>query len=407
MATVQRTTPLVFALLCIAISVPSVSGRSARQASPTELTVHEWGTFTSVAGRSGHAVRWEPLEGSTDLPDFVEHLRSADTKAGLQGTVRMETPVLYFYAPAETTVSVSVSFARGLITEWYPHADRVKPDPKNDLMPDALFDHNYNGSIAWNSVKISPGLAANFPHDEIETHYYAARETASAPVIVNTRSGTQQEKFLFYRGVSVTPVPVAAQSESDGKLIVKNLGQDTIPATILFERRGNRMGYRLGGALQGEVTIDPPELNGTMESLSRDLESVLTTQGLYPDEARAMIATWQSSWFEEGTRLLYIVPARFVNGILPLTINPAPSQMVRVFVGRLELITPATERAVETALANRDRTGITKYGRFLLPILEQIKRENPDRSAEIDKELMETYDVPVAEVPAKQVPRHD
>jgi hypothetical protein len=48
-------------------------------------------------------------------------------KCGLGGTVRMETPVLYFYSPRETTVSVKVSFAKGTITEWYPHASAVEP----------------------------------------------------------------------------------------------------------------------------------------------------------------------------------------------------------------------------------------------------------------------------------------
>jgi hypothetical protein len=402
MATIaSRTALLTLPLLLLVLSVPSVSGRSAHQTGAADLTVHEWGTFTSVADRNGRAVGWELFDRSTDLPEFVEHLRSAETKAGLQGTVRMETPVLYFYSPTETTVSVSVSFARGLITEWYPHADRIKPELKKDLLPTSLYDHNFNGSIAWNAVTVSPGLAANFPHDEIETHYYAARETSSAPVIVNTRAGTQQEKFLFYRGVSVTPVPVSAQSAADGKIVVKNIGEDVVPAVILFERRGNRMGYRLGGALQGETTLDPPELTSNMESLSQDLENVLIAQGLNPDEARAMIATWESSWFEEGSRLLYIVPTRFVNSILPLSIIPPPSRIVRAFVGRLELITPATEQAVETALANRDRVTITKYGRFLGPILNELKRENPGRSAEIDRELLETYDEQLVETPAK------
>ncbi|HEX3822437.1 MAG TPA: hypothetical protein VHW45_19050 [Candidatus Sulfotelmatobacter sp.] len=402
MATIaSRTALLTLPLVLLALSVPSVSGRSAHQTGAADLTVHEWGTFTSVADRNGRAVGWELFDRSTDLPEFVEHLRSAETKAGLQGTVRMETPVLYFYSPTETTVSVSVSFARGLITEWYPHADRIKPELKKDLLPTSLYDHNFNGSIAWNAVTVSPGLAANFPHDEIETHYYAARETSSAPVIVNTRAGTQQEKFLFYRGVSVTPVPVSAQSAADGKIVVKNIGEDVVPAVILFERRGNRMGYRLGGALQGETSLDPPELTSNMESLSQDLENVLIAQGLNPDEARAMIATWESSWFEEGSRLLYIVPTRFVNSILPLSIIPPPSRIVRAFVGRLELITPATEQAVETALANRDRVTITKYGRFLGPILNELKRENPGRSAEIDRELLETYDEQLVETPAK------
>ena len=84
---------------------------------------------------------------------------------------------------------------------------------------------------------------------------------------------------------------------------------------------------------------------------------------------------------------LYVVPVGFVNSILPLSIHPAPSQAVRVFVGRLELITPATEHAVESALANRDRQTIDEFGRFLQPILDEIKRENPSRAAEIDREL--------------------
>jgi len=47
-----------------------------------------------------------------------------------------------------------------------------------------------------------------------------------------------------------------------------------------------------------------------------------------------MVETWRNSWFEEGSRLLYIVPPAFVNKVLPLSIKPAPAQTVRVFVGK-------------------------------------------------------------------------
>src|SRR5215467_8575887 len=89
------------------------------------LTVHEWGTFTSIAGNDGNVVQWQPLTGDwpnaqtkevsagkddalteSDLPSFVEHFGYAGFKSGLQGTVRMETPVLYFYTPRDLTVSV-------------------------------------------------------------------------------------------------------------------------------------------------------------------------------------------------------------------------------------------------------------------------------------------------------------
>lgn len=391
----------VCCLVCLALSGPIVSGRSGQQSSANDdLIAHEWGTFTSIAGRDGHPVEWSPLDGPEDLPRFVEHLRTADFKGGLRGTVRMETPVLYFYSPNETTVSVKVSFAQGLITEWYPHASHIEPNAKEVLSPTALLDGERNGSIAWNSVAVSPGLSVNLPQDDSQNHYYAARETGAAPVLVRTKKGVQQEKFLFYRGVSVFSVPVAAQPVADGKVTVRNLGIEEIPDVILFERRGDKLGYRLGGALQGEMELDPPELTSSVESMCPDLEDVLIARGLYPDEARAMIETWKKSWFEQGSRLLYIVPPSFVNAVLPLSINPSPGGINRVFVGRLELITPATEHEVETAIAKHDGSIFRTYGRFFEPILEELRKNHPNQRAEMDRDLGRTYNA--ASDPASQ-----
>src|SRR5437660_6256062 len=120
----RKTLLLTFYVLlgcCLAIS----SHTSAGEAHPvySDLTAHEWGTFTSIAGKDGNAVEWLPLTGSTDLPSFVEHFRNAGFKQGLRGTIRMETPVLYFYSTHDVTLSVRVDFAKGLMTEWYPHAN--------------------------------------------------------------------------------------------------------------------------------------------------------------------------------------------------------------------------------------------------------------------------------------------
>lgn len=390
-----RLLVLSVSLLCLAMSGPAYSGLAARQGrSSSELVVHEWGTFTSVAGRDGLAVKWHPRSGAYDLPSFVEHFRTADTKSQLEGTVRMETPVLYFYSPAETTVSVNVGFSKGVITEWYPHASHIEPNPREILEASTLYRLGRDGSIAWDSVTVEPGMAAHFPEEERESHYYAARETAAAPVAVRTNQGTQQEKFLFYRGVSILSLPVSVPPAADGKVLIKNLGRDEIPGVILFERRGDKMGYRLGGAVQNELVLDPPELTSTPEALERDLQDVLMSQGLNPDEARAMVQTWKLSWFEEGSRVFYLVPEHFVDAVLPLSIKPAPTQTVRVFVGRMEVITSATRQDIERALARRDRTAIAKYQRFLEPILDQIKAGNPAHANELDRELSDVYSVP-------------
>ena len=114
---------LAFALLAFSLGGWLIADE---QHEAPDLTVHEWGTFTAIAGKEGEAVEWTPLSG-TDLPQFVEHISDVNFKLGLRGTIRMETPVMYFYSPHEVTVSARVAFFKGLITEWYPHADHVQP----------------------------------------------------------------------------------------------------------------------------------------------------------------------------------------------------------------------------------------------------------------------------------------
>jgi hypothetical protein len=112
-----------------------------------------------------------------------------------------------------------------------------------------------------------------------------------------------------------------------------------------------------------------------------------------------MVETWRDSWFEEGSRLLYIVPAAFVDDVLPLSINPAPAQTVRVFVGRLEIVTPATEEAVHRALVAHDNRTLKMFRRFLGPILETLiqKESNPARVQQFYQALNSYYSSEIAQ----------
>jgi hypothetical protein len=373
--------PRLFACAILAFSLTTLPHffRAQTPTSDSALTAHEWGTFTSIAGRDGHAANWFPLTGSTDLPAFVEHFQTPNFKGGLRGTVRMETPVLYFYTNHTTTLSVHVSFAQGLITEWYPHANLVEPIGLQNQTLLAAYYKDWNrrqkqpdSSISWDSVTLEPSSSSNLPREDRENHYYAARQTSSTPLRIKTQAGDQTEKFLFYRGVASFSVPVSVNLAGDGKILAEKLNAQEIPAMLLFERRGDKLGFRIADASASQAALDPPELNATMDSLKLAVEDMLIAQGLYQDEAQAMFETWRDSWFEEGSRLLYIVPRQFVDNVLPLTISPSPAQTVRVFVGRLELVTPATQRAVEQALATHDRATLARYNRFLVPILENM-----------------------------------
>jgi hypothetical protein len=72
---------------------------------------------------------------------------------------------------------------------------------------------------------------------------------------------------------------------------------------------------------------------------------------------------------------------------------------VRVFVGRLELITPATQSAVEQALITLDRATLTRYGRFLVPIVDVLiaNERNPDKKEQLRDCLNNSYGTSVTQ----------
>ena len=57
-----------------------------------------------------------------------------------------------------------------------------------------------------------------------------------------------------------------------------------------------------------------------------------------------MVNTWKDSWFaEDGVRVLYVLPRAWTDRTLPLKLDPAPRELVRVMVGRAEVLAPALE----------------------------------------------------------------
>lgn len=413
------TVTAALAMATAAIVIAAETGDSLSSC----LAVHEWGTFTSVAGPDGSAIDWNVLGGKDDLPAFVNSRGYRCFKFRLAGTVRMETPVLYFYSKTALTARVDVQFPHGVITEWYPKGkteiyeskslmDRMQGFNGSRFYPDeavyqtqALMDpappdldplliklspslngfdtslRNLMSAISWTDIKVQPLATPNLVTDDRPSRYYAARSTDADPISV----GEEHEKFLFYRGVGRMQVPLSARISAEGKIVIAKNGSDPVPMAMLFENQAGRLGYSTGRQVSDSITVDRPSLNGNLTELASELEQALIAQGLFPKEAQAMVATWQDSWFEEGTRIIYIVPSRAVDAFLPLHVDPAPTETRRVFVGRIELITPEIKRSVEEGMRNHDTSVANRYGRFLEPILDRIVAENRSAADEANQ----------------------
>jgi hypothetical protein len=350
-----------------------------------DLVVHEWGTFTSVMGDDGRPVAWRPLSVSDDLPEFVYRAEAPGTadlessarrlKARLPGIARLETPVVYFYPARPTSVSVRVEYPAGAITEWYPQAERA------------------DAALRWRDVDVAAAATATPPDDGSRSHYYAARDTDAAPVRVASEAGVQEEGFLFYRGVG--SVDLSLRAVVDGERVhIESLG-DAIGDVVLFSNRDGRIGFfvgRPGGRAVSLAALDEAGIRAVQDELHR----LLVEHGLYPKEAAAMLATWGDSWFEEGTRIFYVLPRPLVDRTLPLTVVPRPAETVRVLVGRVEIVLPEDEERARAeverlsdAPTEEERADLRRrLGRFGEPILRRLAARRPDDATRVKIEAL-------------------
>lgn len=416
------------------------------------LVVHEWGTFTSLQGSDGVPLRWNPLE-SSHLPGFVYNWNNAGLgryasgpltraqKSVLVTLQRMETPVIYFYADQEQTADLTVRFPQGGITEWYPQAPQIgpcvtRPSPivttldsglhRAGVSPSFSLDSIFHSGtvkeslIHWQGLKILPtarhaDLSQRLINDASGSHYFAARDTDSAFVQVDSLSATnlqpELEKFLFYRGVGNFTTPLSVQMDAGGTITVGNNGKEPLKHLLLLSVHGAagncssmeelKSGQQKAFNLEAEHQALPMEkLRGQVRAA---MISGLRAEGLYAREALAMVNTWDDSWFqEEGVRVLYILPRAWTDQILPMQMDPKPKELVRVMVGRAELITPDTELRLTLELtraqkgeveAGQEIRAIMKsLGRFAQPVFQQALARTDASPAQRDKLLALLYE---------------
>jgi len=237
--------------------------------------LHEWGTFTTVSGSDGVLLAGLEVE-EEHLPNFVyshagmkarpstsdnnqfvvsrsllkssldSPFQAASTFKGMQRallcnvTVKMETPVIYFYGDDTPKVNVKVGFNGGTISQWYPN--RKSGDTPNKVSFDQLkdpakwlpivkdremvtldlldFSKHYQGAIEWD-VEVIPkaqsDTALTFKSSETTTWNYPRVSDANM-----IKVGDEYEDYLFYRGVGNFPLPAVFSVDTDETLQIEN-----------------------------------------------------------------------------------------------------------------------------------------------------------------------------------------
>jgi hypothetical protein len=181
------------------------------------LVVHEWGTFLTMNGLDGVTLDGMYHEEHA-LPAFV-HARSRDELRMRSSNAKFETPVIYFYADAPRQVRVEVGFPNGLWTQWYPQATFSGPS----LVQMASLPGMRNGRIGW-TVDVSPSLpdGVHLPAAGPDALWNHSREVDAVFVsaLDEARPGRPKEweRFVFYRGLGETRLPIEVTSAGGGRI---------------------------------------------------------------------------------------------------------------------------------------------------------------------------------------------
>jgi hypothetical protein len=118
-----------------------------------------------------------------------------------------------------------------------------------------------------------------------------------------------------------------------------------------------------------------------VSQLGAEVAKSLVKEGLFEREATAMVNTWKDSWFsEDGLRVLYTLPRAWTDRVLPIALEPAPRGLVRVMVGRAEILTATVQQKLSDALVQAEKgdararqdvvADLRKLGRFSEPALK-------------------------------------
>lgn len=338
------------------------------------LVIHEWGTFTSLQDGSGRTIGGLNTD-EEELPAFVHQLgpialaRHGDLapryvkmapRLAPEVTMRLETPVVYVHLPPgerQAVFDLGVTFRGGLLSQFFPAAEALVDGA---LVSDRQ-QHRYRtlagdstSTLTWRGIVA--GAAGEGPTTDSPV-WLAPRRVDAASLLV----GDERERYLFYRGLAHLDAPLTILRVYPSTTIgvsVRPSAQATVPTLPDFwfaDLRGDgtaavrhvRPDADQRSAHYVDTGFKPEDYSAeALAGLRAGLHAALVVDGLFADEAEALLATWESSYFTSaGQRIFFLVPRAWTDAHLPLTVS-RDARIVRSMVGRIEVVSPAQELAL-------------------------------------------------------------
>ncbi len=317
-------------------------------------------------------------------------------------TMRLETPVVYVHLPpgqTSATFDLTAEFRGGFLSQFYPMA-QASVDGRALRWQDVTHTNTVQGKATTYTVRELHGEEPAANGTTIWQRWVAPTLTSSttstltwrgirvggvdaapttesavwlAPRAVNAANlsvGSEHERYLFYRGLAHLDAPLVTRRSADGQSLrvtprLPDLDPSTVPQLWLADLRGDgTAAFRsVEAAIHHLRSLDEPAFSDIpatfttddysaerLATLRQELHAALVTDGLFADEAHALLNTWEASYFKTaGQRLFFLVPRAWTDRVLPLT-SSTPAVFTRSMMGRIEVVSP-TQRQALTRIA--------------------------------------------------------
>jgi hypothetical protein len=215
---------------------------------------------------------------------------------------------------------------------------------------------------------------------ETASHVWLAPRNVNA---ASVKAGGESEKYLFYRGVGNFSAPLSISTDPlHDKLNIRGRFDEVLDSRettkisrvwLIHVRSDGSSAYRSIGPVMvtadrnAQVAEMPASFAerefslGNLANLCDELHAALVKEGLYADEASALVETWRAAYFKSaGLRAFFVVPRVWTDHYLSLSVSK-PAEIARVMVGRIELISPEQrellEKLAKTPVSNPDWIG--------------------------------------------------
>lgn len=347
-------------------------------------------------------------------------------------TMRLETPVVYVHLPPgqeSATFDLSATFHGGFLSQFYPMAEPSvdrRPLRWQDVTTTCQVDGKETSSTErqlqvlapgengattwqrWQAPVLTPATTSTLTWRRIRVGDTTAGPETDSPIwlaprqvdAANLTVGHEQERYLFYRGLANLDAPLVAKRSADGRSLRVTprggaLDPSTVPRLWLADLRGDGTAAfcTVAAAIRHPQSTDEPAFSdipaaftpddyssARLATLRQELQAALVADGLFADEALALLNTWEASYFKApGQRLFFLVPRAWTDRVLPLTTS-IPAVISRSMVGRIEVVSPTQRQALTTIADGPVSTG--EWFDRLIEVSEEKSGE--ERTAAID-----------------------